>query len=102
MKTIVSNFCSQRAPGRCLAVGPGPSTSFRLVGSLRTPLNRCSRSILAKNGGLIKASATSSGADSSQEQSQKSDRISQTLADLDALLGIEEEPEEEEETLKVR
>lgn len=48
------------------------------------------------------ATATSSEAESSEKQGEKVDRIKQTLADLDALLGIEETVEEVEETPKVR
>ena len=76
------------------------STSARLVGKLRTPVVHYSPSGLIDNRCLIRRSATSSEADSAQkeEQTKTNDRIQETLADLDALLGIEEEPEEVAET----
>ena len=76
------------------------SSSARLVSKLRTPVAHYSRTVVVKNRQLTRGSATSSEAESSQqeEQAKENDRIQQTLADLDALLGIEEEPEEIVET----
>jgi hypothetical protein len=73
------------------------TSARRLVSTVRTPAAHYSRSLVVINRRLIRGSATSSEADSSQkqeEEAKENDRIKQTLADLDALLGIEAEPEE--------
>lgn len=77
-----------------------PSSSARLVSKLRTPVAHYSWTVVVRNRRLTRGSATSSEAESSkqEEQAKENDRIQQTLADLDALLGIEEEPEEVIET----
>ena len=88
------------AIGRIICGGLTPTNSL-VASKLRTPLSLPPRPVRVRNERLILAAATSSEANSSQEQAEKVDRIKQTLADLDALLGIEETTEEEEEAPKV-
>jgi len=77
-------------------VGHCPSPNARLGSKLKTPVVLYNRTVVAKNRRLTRGSANSSEAESSQqEQAKGDDQIQDTLADLDALLGIEEEPEEE-------
>ena len=61
----------------------------------RIPISHHRRPIYIASNRCVRVLATTSEADSSKTQGE-GNRIKQTLADLDALLGIEEEPEEEE------
>jgi hypothetical protein len=81
---------------------PFTSAQARFISKVRTPVAHYSRSVVVQNRRLIRGSATSSEAESSQkqEEAKENDQIQETLAGLDALLGIEEEPEEVVETKK--
>ena len=73
------------------------TSTSALVSKLKTPVAQYSRTVVVKNRRLIRGSAASSETDSSPEPKTGDDQIQQTLAGLDALLGIEAEPEEVEE-----